>query len=283
MQHMCVFHYKKTSSNYYMPTLVSNISCNFSNYTTPTKPTKLLDGFLLSGKGTQNLLNEAGGKSGLARYLQKGEIPPQPKWCTNNSFLLTVSMKNSFSSPEAFYEKMMHYIRFLKKHHLVEYMMCTFEFYKSMDKLHMHAALEFKNHVEKLKLFKQWTIEYMRYSEGYHRIKSISDKSTQFHIKKRDDGPWTYVMKQSVIMTKLNFKPIFISTNNDATTRLCKKLYTNVKKTHKYGGTLYEPHIVRELYHGDKHKFMDRLCNENISLSEYNKNYINSHKSLPTK
>lgn len=267
-----------------MPQLVGNISCDFSNYTIPTKSVTPTDGILFLGKGSRisDKMNKKDQYEGLYKYLHSGQIPPEPSWCSNNSWLLTVSMKNSFSSPDEFYNKMKKYHRFLEKHRLVEEMASSFEFYKTMDKLHMHSAVEFYNHDSKVKLWKQWTIEFFRYTEGFHVIKSISSKSKQFHLKKRPDvGPWQYVMKQAPIMTKLKFKPIFISSDNTNMTRLHKKLYTLENKV--YRDTVYDPHTVRTRYHGSKREMMVRLLNENLSLSDYNKKYIQDYNSEPHK
>ena len=83
----------------------------------------------------------------LGLRLDKKLVGTQPEKSeykfTNYSYFLTISMKNSFGSPEEFYNFIRKYFTFVKENCLCEAVDVSFEYYKDHKKLHAHALIDF--------------------------------------------------------------------------------------------------------------------------------------------
>eukprot|EP01046_Picozoa_sp_COSAG06_P052320 COSAG06_NODE_8756_length_2077_cov_42139.928716_2_plen_229_part_00 len=128
---------------------------------------------------------------------------------SNYSYFLTISMKNDFCSAESFYRAIKQYLKFIKNNNLCEAIDCHFEYYKTHDKLHCHALIDW--HTDKQMLsFKKWTREYFKvvhavtlskFNFDLYKI-CVKHKIPNVEITKK------YLYKDRDMMTKLNFTSI---------------------------------------------------------------------------
>lgn len=200
-----------------MPKLVSQIVLDFEDHIPKVQNISLTKMF----KNAEN----ASAVPALGSQAPQNTKMNKPKMFTNYSYFLTISMKNNFVNAQAFYNCISEYIEFLKINRLVEEMYISFEFYKSTNtKLHAHAIIEFADHTKKLKLYKSWTKEYFKIVHDI-TINSINFKIKQISDYKEPDVniTWNYVNKDVHIMDKLKFDPLYIKTQNEATTKVWKR------------------------------------------------------------
>ena len=174
-----------------MPRLVKSIICDFGDY---KKPLEISDV-----------------EPALGLRLDK-QLTNTSYQFTNYSYFLTISMKKDFGTPESFYRAMKNYTKFIKQNCLVEALEMHFEYYKSHDKLHAHALIDFHkdDYNNQIKQFKKWSKEYFGVT---HRIKLTTYNFNIYKICVKHHIPnveitKSYLRKDKDMMEKLNFPPI---------------------------------------------------------------------------
>lgn len=175
-----------------MPRIVKQITVNFDDFKKPLE---------ISSNSPVSSLP-------LGLRLDNNLIDSNYKF-TNYSYFLTISMKNDFATPESFYRSIKQYWSFIKKNCLCEAVDCHFEYYKTHDKLHCHALIEWHNDQQQ-KQFKKWSKEYFgivhriklsKYNFDLYKI-CVKHKIPNVEITKK------YLTKDKDMMAKLNFPPI---------------------------------------------------------------------------
>ena len=174
-------------SNLYMPRLVKNLILDFGDYFPKSSPESSLP---------------------LGLRLDNQKIDTAYKF-SNYSYFLTISMKNDFGTAEAFYRAIKQYLSFCKGNCLVEAINCHFEYYKTHDKLHCHALIDWHND-NQMKQYKKWSKEYFnvvhavtltKYNFDLYKI-CVKHKIPNVEITKK------YLLKDKDMMQKLNFTSI---------------------------------------------------------------------------
>tara|TARA_B110000879_G_C11115705_1_gene489464 strand:+ start:746 stop:1273 length:528 start_codon:yes stop_codon:yes gene_type:complete len=118
-------------------------------------------------------------------------------------------MKNDFGNDETFYRAIKQYLSFCKGNCLVEAINCHFEYYKTHDKLHCHALIDWHNDNQMIQ-YKKWSKEYFKVVHGITLTKfnfdlykiCVKHKIPNVNITKK------YLLKDRDMMTKLNFSSI---------------------------------------------------------------------------
>jgi len=144
----------------------------------------------------------------LGLRLDKKQIDTTYKF-TNYSYFLTISMKNDFANDETFYRSIQRYWTFIKGNCLVEAINCHFEYYKSHDKLHCHALIDWHNDSQ-MKQYKKWSKEYFKVVHGITITKYNFDlyKICVKHKIPNVNITQKYLTKDKDMMLKLNFPSI---------------------------------------------------------------------------